>query len=312
MRYIIIFIFLGSTLVYSQACCSAGSPLLSSIEVSSLQKGVLRFGFTYEFNYLNDVFTQTTNINDNTRRRIVHSVLFETNYGITSNLSVSSLFTFINQRRIIFSSLATQNKISTLGIGDAVVLVKYNFMPLSILNKNEFSIGAGVKIPFGESTLKNQGILLPADLQPGSGSWDFLLSAYGSKSFFPSLPLNIFGNASFRINGINNRFGDKFEGYSFGNEIIATLGAGYRTNSIWDFSLMFRYRNSQPDEFAQNEIANTGGNWLYIVPGINANLNNQITVRVSGSVPLYRDLTGTQLTTTYTTNFTIFYTLNNL
>ncbi|MCH7827497.1 MAG: hypothetical protein IIC75_05945, partial [Bacteroidetes bacterium] len=165
MRYIIIFILLGYSLVYSQACCSAGSPLLSSIEVSSSQKGALRFGVTYEFNYLNDVFTKTTNINDNTRRRIVHSVLFETNYGITRNISVSSLFTFINQRRIIFSSQATQNKISTLGIGDAVVLVKYNFLPLSILNKNEFSIGAGIKVPLGESTLKYQGILLPADLQ---------------------------------------------------------------------------------------------------------------------------------------------------
>ena len=312
MHKVLIFIFLSSTLIYSQACCSAGSPLLSSIEVSSSQKGELRFGLTYEFNYLNDVFTQATNINDNTRRRIVHSVLLETNYGLTNRISISSLLTFINQRRIIFSSQRTQNKISTLGISDAVVLVKYNFLPLTILNKNEFSIGAGIKIPFGESALRDQGILLPADLQPGSGAWDYLISAYGSRSFFPSLPLNIFANTSFRVNGTNNRFGDNFEGYSFGNEFIATLGAGYRTNSIWNFSLMFRYRNTKPDQFANHEIANTGGNWLYVVPGINANLNNQITLRLSGSFPLYRDLTGTQLTTTYTTNVTIFYTLNNL
>ncbi len=308
--FFVLILLAGKT--FPQACCSAGSPLLSSLEYSSSQKGFLKFGLTYEYNFLDAVYSGTTDINDDTRLRRVHSILLETSYGFTSKFSVTSLLTFINQRREISSFSESQNQLSTIGISDAVVLLKYNLMPLTLSNQNELSFGAGVKIPLGKSTLRDNGILLPADMQPGTGAWDYIFSLYASKGFMPKIPLNIFINSSYRLNGTNRRFGDRFEGYSFGNEFIASIGFGYRTNTPFDFSLSFRYRSTRPDKFNNEDVSNTGGKWFYVIPGINARLGHNLTTRISGSLPLYRNLTGTQLTTTYTSGLTIFYTIDNL
>lgn len=309
---VILIFILNTNVILPQACCSAGSPLLGSLEVSSAQNKVLRLGLTYEYNFLDAVYSGTSDIHDNTRIRRVHAILLEADYGLTDKISLTTLLTFVNQRREIFSKAETQNSLSTLGISDAIIMAKYSLSSINLLNNKELSFGFGVKIPFGSASFKEDGILLPADMQPGTGAWDFIFSGYAGKSFWPKLPLNIFLSTSYRLNGTNKRFGDNFNGYSFGNEVIANLGLGYRTNTIFDFSLILRYRNTLPDKFNKEEVSNTGGNWIYFLSGVNANINDRLTFRVSGSLPLYRNLTGTQLTTTFTTGFTIFYTFGNI
>lgn len=148
-------------------------------------------------------------------------------------------------------------------------------------------------------------------MQPGTGSWDGVLWGYFSKGFVPALPLNIFLNGSYRLYGTNNRFGDSFQqGYTFGNELFVNLGAGYRTDTFFDFTLMLRFRNTTPDKFDDGQLPNTGGNWLYLVPGVNGKISGNFTARLSGQIPLYRNLTGTQLTTTYSASIGLFYNIN--
>ncbi|MFC2094251.1 hypothetical protein ACFLSH_01350 [Bacteroidota bacterium] len=298
---------------FSQACCSAGSPLLGSLDVSNASKGELQIGLTYELNSLQDVYAGTVRLDDDLRERRVNSFLLEVNYGLTGRISLTTLFTFINQSRQISSYGNLSSRLNTGGLSDGIILVKYNFIPLSIVDQIELTLGAGAKLPIGNSTLRSDGILIPADMQPGTGSWDGVLWGYFSKGFVPVLPLNIFLNVSYRFNGTNNRFGDSFQqGYTFGNELFVNLGAGYRTDTFFDFTLMLRFRNTTPDKFDGGQLPNTGGNWLYLVPGVNGKINDNFTARLSGQIPLYRNLTGTQLTTTYTASLGLFYSINLL
>jgi hypothetical protein len=65
------------------------------------------------------------------------------------------------------------------GLGDTMVLVKYRFFRRdSERGTTQASITLGPKIPTGRTNLANpSGSLLPASLQPGSGSTDFFLAA---------------------------------------------------------------------------------------------------------------------------------------
>jgi len=65
------------------------------------------------------------------------------------------------------------------GLGDVMVLVKYRFYRGdSERGTTQASVTFGPKIPTGRTDLKDgNGILLPATLQPGSGSTDFFVAA---------------------------------------------------------------------------------------------------------------------------------------
>lgn len=65
------------------------------------------------------------------------------------------------------------------GLGDTMALVKYRFYRRdSARGTTQASVTAGAKFPTGRTDLKDMtGVLLPASLQPGSGSTDFFAAA---------------------------------------------------------------------------------------------------------------------------------------
>ncbi|AFH49649.1 Hypothetical protein IALB_1943 [Ignavibacterium album JCM 16511] len=290
-----------------QACCSAGTPMLGSLETSTTGKNNLQLNLTYDYNTLKSVFEGSKQIENDTRERVTNSILFETTYGLTDKLTLTGLFSFINQRRIITIPSGSENLLSSSGFGDAVILIKYELISQTILNQRQLAVGLGPKIPTGASDVTQNGILLPADMQPGSGSWDFVFWSYYSEGFMPYLPLNIFVTASFKLNTSNDRFANSDAGYKFGNEFVSSIGAGYRTDTIFDYSLALRIRATAVDQFDKESVPNTGGVWLYAVPGLNIKLLDNLITRFTGQIPVYRNLTGTQLTTTYTLSASFFY-----
>jgi hypothetical protein len=298
--------------ISGQACCTSGTPLLGSLDMSTSSKGLMQFSFTYDYNTLTDVYTGSSELDDDTRSRLTQAGLLEINYGLSRRITLTALFSYVNQSRSINGFGDRTNELSVSGAGDALAMVKYSLIPMNIIDEVELAAGAGIKAPVGKSEIKSNGILLPADMQPGTGSWDILLWAFYTKGRLFDLPMNFISNISYRLNGENDRYGPNQEGYQFGNELALTAGLGYRTDMLLDFSLMFRYRHTAPDIFAESELPNTGGEWLYMVPGINIKIYDNFTGRLAGQIPIYRNLNGTQLTTTFTTSFTLFYSLNFL
>lgn len=292
----------------TQACCSAGAPLLSSLESPATDAGKLQVSLTYEYNLLNDVVSGSSLLNDDSRKRLTHSLLLETSYGFSSSLSASVLLTAVqHERRIQPISGVAGSFVRTRGVGDAILLVKYRLIRANIVTQLDASVGGGIKLPLGRSGIVHDGILLPADMQPGTGAWDGVMWAYGSQGFLPTLPVNLFASLSYRFTGSNLRYGNNHEGYTFGNELVGNLGAGLRTNTEWDVSLAIRFRLTTPDQFGGDQIPNTGGQWLSVVPGVNVKALENLAVRASAQIPIYRNLEGTQLTTSYTASVTLFY-----
>ncbi len=307
-----VFFLLYTVNMDAQTCCSGGIPLSNSIGLPIENQGAWQFSLSYDYNRLNTLLSGTDHLDDDSRLRITQSLLFNTGYTITNDLSVELLFTYINQKREI-NQFGNTNIDETYGFGDAVLLFKYNFNDL-LGGSNTLRLGAGPKIPLGVSDKKNDnGILYNPDLQPGSGAWDLILwSTYlQSYDFRPSGTFS--GSLIYRHTGTNNNYFNNTTTYRFGSEFQAFLNYADQfviSKALIDPGIGFKYRQASEDEIGGASLENTGGKWVNLVPSLNIHLSKNLLLISKAEIPLYSYVEGTQLTPTYRITAGLFLTLS--
>ena len=118
---------------------------------------------------------QSAGIPSTARPTFAHEGGFTFTWGFHRNLDVTILLPIVTNHFEMISTLA----VGGTGLGDAVVLVKYRFYRRdSQRGTTQASVTIGPKIPTGKtSLLSSNGSLLPATLQPGSGSTDLFVAA---------------------------------------------------------------------------------------------------------------------------------------
>jgi len=310
----VMMVFLSTLLVnqlsYAQTCCSGGVPLSANIGLPGAEVGALQFSLSYDYNQLRTLKSGSEELKDRLRERITHSVLLQTGYTFNNRFSADLVLSFVRQERNIFTPFATNSTV-TNGLGDGVLLIKYNFLPENI--KATFLVGVGPKIPFGSTNkVTENGIALPADLQPGSGSWDavFWSSFSHSLAFRPSM--SFIATATYRASGVNPDYLGSIA-YQFGNELQIITGIADKLvigNTIWDPSVSFRYRNAQRDKNNGVEIEATGGEWVFLLPGLTYTVNRAISVNFFTEIPLYSFVNNAQLTPTNRFTLGVYYKIN--
>ncbi|RME22956.1 MAG: hypothetical protein D6800_10480 [Candidatus Zixiibacteriota bacterium] len=280
---------------------------MSSIEQAPSQAGNLYLGLTYEYSSVSDFVTGTHELNDNVRSQRIHSGLLEVSYGLTNRFTLTGVVSLLQQER----RTSANDFLRTRGIGDAVLLVKYSLLPYNVFSKRQVSIGGGVKAPLGDAQLTSDGgIPVSPDLWPGTGAWDGIIWGAVSQGFGSAGKWNLYANATYRFTGASDRTSAGDGRYRFGNEFVGSLGVSRLHNDWLGYRLGLRYRSSTPDEFNGVAQPNFGGKWLNLVPGVSVKASDLWSFRASGQIPLYRDVKGTQYTTTYSIALTIGYTLS--
>ncbi|MTI87874.1 MAG: hypothetical protein FH748_07890 [Balneolaceae bacterium] len=293
----------------AQTCSCGGAPLISSQSLTTVSEGNLVVGLTMEYNDISNLYTGTEELQDRNQQRTSTTALFEVNYGITDYLTLSSTFSFINKSRT--SGLLNPSGSETLetsGFGDGLVLLKYNLLNQSLWNPFQLSVGAGTKIPFGTTSLTNNGLALNADMQPGTGAWDGIGWLYISR-VLRETNVNVYLNSSYRFTGTNERFNES-DNYKFGNEFVTSLGAA---GGIWgrlSYNAVMKYRHTTSDERNGTDLPNTGGEWLSLRPGIGYQLFDRLNVQLNAEIPFYQKLEGTQPTTAYIISGSLFFSLD--
>lgn len=313
MRTILLaFLMLGVPVYsYSQACCSGGVPLGGSLGLGTAESKSLQLLLTYDYNVLNDLMDGPELLKDNTRSRTTHSSINEINYGISTRFTFTGVVPFIRQERSIRSYGGAEDFTATQGLGDAVFLIKYRLFDPTKKPDLEWVIGAGPKFPTGKTDYtNNDGLVLVADMQPGSGSVDGIVWSYFQKRKFGSPNLSLMAVSSFRYSGENKTY-NKTQVYGFGNEFQFNLGLNYNLFVHWptDVFSYLRYRRQAEDLIDGSIFPGSGGQWIYLIPGMNINFSPRLSFRMSGDVPLYRKLKGTQLTTSYKLTAAVLYTI---
>ncbi len=314
MRFSILIIlavlFCNLTSLEAQSCCSGGVPLSSQLGLPASEAGVLQINLSYDLNVLNTLKVGTTKLEDDSRNRKTHSGLLQLAYSWTNRFAVEGFFSFLSQKRSIIRSNTGTNTESTQGIGDAVLLFKYQLFSAA-QSSTIAQIALGTKVPIGSyDQLSSDGLVLNAELQPGSGAWDGI--AWGqlvhSLNWRPSMSWST--TFTFSRKGVNkNYFGGNQE-YKFGNEWQIIAGLSDRLTwggQLLAPSLSLRYRDAQPDRIDGFDLPSTGGQWLFLRPALSYWWSPDLSTNLSFELPLYGKVIGTQFSPTYRLNIGFFY-----
>ncbi len=306
----VIFFQLMTTTTYAQTCSCGGPPLLGSLESLPGTAGNFQIAITHDYRSISDLVSTTTELDDDTRERYSQSTLLQADYSLTSRMTLSFSFPFVRQSRTIQSLIGNGENIKTQGFGDLMALAKYSLIQSSIFSAQSLAVGFGIKAPTGEPELRDNGLLLSADMQTGTGSYDFILWGATSRVISRSKSINIFASTLYRINGTNDRFGASNDSYRFGNEFWIIAGGSIQVFSKLSQSFSLKYRKSQADKFANQSLASSGGQWYDIAIALNKIIIENIGINISTELPIYRKVEGTQFSTSYTLSFSLFYNLN--
>lgn len=306
-----LFILVSPVYLFSQACCSGGVPLGGSLGLGTAEKKSLQFLLTYDYNLLNDLMDGSEFLIDDTRSRTTHSAILEINYGLSTRFSIATVFPVIRQERNIRSYGENRDFTATQGLGDMALLLKYRAIDPNKYSEWEWVLGAGPKFPTGKTTFtNNQGLALAAEMQPGSGSMDVLFWSFLQKHNLGHPNLSIMAVTTLRYSGENRNY-NQTQVYRFGNEFQLNLGGNYSTYLNWPIDLFtwFRYRTQGEDLIDGHEFPGSGGQWVFFIPGANIHFHPNLSLRLSGDIPVYRHLKGTQLTTSYRLTMALSYNL---
>lgn len=118
------------------------------------------------------------NVPGTARPTFSHEGLFNFTWGFHPNFDLTVLVPVVTNR-FDWNGLAGRPALGGTGLGDITLLVKYRFYRRdSERGTTQASLTLGPKIPTGRTNMMAaNGLLLPAGLQPGSGSTDFFIAA---------------------------------------------------------------------------------------------------------------------------------------
>lgn len=283
----------------AQTCCTGSAPITGSIKISALQKKQLNFNLIYDHNKISDFYLDSEKLDEDYLSRITNTLLLQSNYGITNRLNLSLVVPIINKSEQVIVSNST-SKVSTTAFGDISIMAQY-----LLVDKKSFQIvsGVGIKLPTGPTKLKDaegQFILQPS-LQPGTGSFDYIfLSRFQySLPFRPSLTIG--QTFTYQLTTASSNFANH-ESYEFGNEFqsFTTLSDQFALGNLVNTpSLTLRVNVLQNTEIEDFSDPNSGGFWLYVSPSWAVQITPAISIFIQTDIPIYRDLNGFQIITSY-------------
>lgn len=178
------------------------------------------------------------------------------------------------------------------GLGDTSLLGWYKLRPMrgwyTVLN-------AGASLPTGKTETPRfreeleAGSLVPMSrLQRGSGTFDPL---FGLNVARRVQPVTAFGSVAARTPIAENEDGLR-TGASW--EINGGLARDVGTSRV---SALARvgWLHREQDSFRGTPVLVGGGNWLYVTPGVAAQIGKGINVQAEVKIPVYRSLSNKQL-----------------
>ena len=231
------------------------------------------------------------------RDRAAWSAVSVLGYGVNNDLALFGVVPYVDKRLELTEAGARRAR-SARGLGDVSLFGRYTVF------KRNFRGGtfrtapfAGVELPTGDDDERDSFGLLPASVQPGSGSWD---PFGGIVLTYQTLDYQIDAQASYRINTEANNF-------EFGD--VARLDAAFQYR-LWPREFKggvpgFLYSIVEANVIQQDNNrnggladANSNGTRLFLVPGLQY-VTKRWIVEAAVQVPVVQELNGTALEADY-------------
>lgn len=231
------------------------------------------------------------------RDRTAWSLVSVLGYGVTADLAVFTVAPYVNKRLDLTVSGERRGR-SARGLGDVSMFARYTVFkedrPGRTLRVAPF---AGIETPTGASRQRDAFGLLPASVQPGSGSWDpfgGVVFTYQTLDFQIDLQVSYKGNTE--ANGFES--GDVFRvdgslQYRLWPRVLAAGTPGF-LYGLAEFNLIRRGR----DRSGGIKDRNSGGTTLLLMPGLQY-VTKRWIVEAGVQIPVVQNLHGTALKLDY-------------
>jgi hypothetical protein len=148
----------------------------------SLGSGI-RFNNFEDFNIKQVNYIRNNGIHAHNRDSQMFNYL-AASYGLTENLTMTAVYPYgylYGLKSYDLGQIIDEE--NSIGFGDLTLQAKYKFVDFEKI-KFASSIIAGIKMPTGQINERDSfGDLIPADHQPGSGSWDPIMGMAFTKIF---------------------------------------------------------------------------------------------------------------------------------
>jgi hypothetical protein len=209
-------------------------------------------------------------------------------YGITDDMTLNLSIPYVVRRDIRESEPPDEihEHGDAEGIGDISLRAHRRFVRKTDM---DMTLLAGMKVPTGETTkADDHGERFETEFQPGSGSWDPFLGIAVTKRFGK---LSLDGNVLYTLvteGSQDTDLGDKF------NYNIAFAYGPYSGTTSVDFIIEGNGIWVAKQDVNGNKDDNSGGNVVYISPGVRISFGNTISAYVSYGYPVLQDMNGDQ------------------
>ena len=287
---------------------------VTTITAVPLARGDWSLGLRAE--YLDvDPFSDATLLDLGARDEDVHSIdslsrlSLGAAYGVSKNLTLGITLPYVSRKNIREAHHGTDGgpiEVESLGdsegLGDGSLYGLYRWHERGD-GRQHSALVFGVKMPTGKSDVHSpEGELLELELQPGSDSWDpFAGLAFTWLQNRSSIDASFVYRLSTE-GAQNTTLGDVFAynaAYSFRVSPAPDHGhahGGDQPHSHTAFDLMLELNGEwrDRDEVAGTSKSNTGGNLIFLSPGLRYKFAGDWVASLSVGVPVVKDLNGFQ------------------
>jgi hypothetical protein len=298
------------------ACGASFCTLTTTPEALSERPGQVRFDLSYEYIEQDSPYSGSDESDgvqiaafpdgdiETVHRELAtvsQRVSLRSSLGVSDRLTLDFLVPFIHREHDHFEfedDAALPGSFDFSSIGDVTIQGRYSLLAPVNPTSPTLAIGAGVKLPTGATD--ETGVVVEEDgeiavkaaersIQPGSGSWDPMVGVYYLQRFGS---VTGFANATIRLPSAD-------QGYEFGNETLLNLGGSLplsaRVEALAQVNMRFVGRDDSAEEFELFD-QNTGGDSIFLSPGLRLTLGRNLAAYTFVQIPLYRDVNGNQLT----------------
>ncbi len=189
----------------------------------------------------------------------------------------------------------------SFNIGDIRLIGRYRLMSQKHGNMINLAIGAGIKMPTGETNKKEKGQTLPGFLQAGTGSWDPVFEVAAHKMAGRQ---RIGASLMYTMTTEGRRGGKDFEAPDDFRYNLAWVSA---LSKYFDFILELNGRYTTKAKVEGKKQKNSGGHTIHLTPGMNFKFNKSLHFTFGVPTIVYRDLNGRQLSEDYRISSKLVY-----
>lgn len=296
----------------AQSCCSPATTPSAAIERQALPAGRFVAGLYFEHYALEGGRRGTEDFTyPNDRRTNAQTLTLGVSGGVLPRLALAALATLVRRERSDLTLDGDRFAREHAGFSDLALLGYVSVLPRP--GPREWTIGAGIKLATGEARAEDETGELPEELQPGTGANDFLLTSAYAQALGTDWTAS--AGVTWRATGTLTKIdeivapggitNEVVREYEFGSELLYGAALAWSPDGRIGFGVGLRGRHAEPDRGSKLnpdgtvgavvELPSTGGERIWLAPGVRIAGPRGGAIAVSALVPIYENLYGSQL-----------------